>query len=205
MFSTPVCTRKQTNGSSVIDQGFSTGSYNRHHTQSGRVVDPPPSPCPTLSASAEPIFKTDCANWLHAAKIWRHQKASSVVKGLMSKLYPITLCVSAWKSTHAMFTCPWGTYVTVPTNLQQNHQRLSSFEVGSWWHTQHSERHHVRYAAASEQTTFECLFSENQRESRLECNQTVTLQVLATLEMTCCRCNCSGRCRNFSCCQGCLP
>ena len=41
--------------------------------------------------------------------------------------------------------------------------------------------------------------------------ETVALQVLATSEMTCCRCNRSGRCRNCSCvksgtpCQGCLP
>ena len=51
-FSMPVCARKQTNGPPVIGQGFSTG----------RVVDPPTSPYPTLSAIAEPIFKTDCTN-----------------------------------------------------------------------------------------------------------------------------------------------
>ena len=61
-FSTPICARKQTNGPPVIDQSFSTGSCNRHHALSGRAVYPPTSPCPTLSASAEPIFKTDCAN-----------------------------------------------------------------------------------------------------------------------------------------------
>ena len=84
-FSTPVCARKQTNGPPGIDQGFSTGSCNcRHalsaravppctaamhcqpercrHALSARAVHPPTSPCPTLSASAEPIFKTDCAN-----------------------------------------------------------------------------------------------------------------------------------------------
>ena len=57
-FSTPVCARRQTNGPLVIDQGFSTGSCNCHHVLSGRAVDPSTSPYPTLSASAEPIFKT---------------------------------------------------------------------------------------------------------------------------------------------------
>ena len=57
----PVCARKQTNGPPGIDQGFSTGSCNRRHALSARAVHPPTSPCPTLSASAEPIFKTDCA------------------------------------------------------------------------------------------------------------------------------------------------
>ena len=32
---------KQTNGTPSIDQGFSTGSCNRHHALSGRAVDPP--------------------------------------------------------------------------------------------------------------------------------------------------------------------
>ena len=38
-FSTPVCARKQTNGPPITDQGFSTGSCNRHHALSGRAVD----------------------------------------------------------------------------------------------------------------------------------------------------------------------
>ena len=62
-FSTPFCARKQTSGPPIIDQGFSTGSCNRHHALSGRAVDPPTSPCPTLSAGVEPIFKMDCTNW----------------------------------------------------------------------------------------------------------------------------------------------
>ena len=61
-FSTPVCARKETNGPPVNDPDFPTGSCNRHHALSRRAVDPPTSPCPTLSASTEPIFKTDCAN-----------------------------------------------------------------------------------------------------------------------------------------------
>ena len=61
-FSTPICARKQTNGPPVIDQGFSTGSYNRHYALYGRAVHPPTSPYLTLSASAEFIFKMDCTN-----------------------------------------------------------------------------------------------------------------------------------------------
>ena len=60
VFSTTVCARKQTNGPPGIDQGFSTSSCNRCHALSARAVHPPTSTCPTLSASAEPIFKMDC-------------------------------------------------------------------------------------------------------------------------------------------------
>ena len=61
-FSTPVRARKQANGPPGIDQGFSTGSCKRRRVLSARAVHPPTSPCPTLSASAEPIFKTVCTN-----------------------------------------------------------------------------------------------------------------------------------------------
>ena len=40
-----------------------------------------PLSMPTLSASAEPIFKTDCANWWHAVKIWRRQRCHQLFKG----------------------------------------------------------------------------------------------------------------------------
>ena len=56
-FSKPVCARKQTNCPPGIDEGFSTGSCNRRHELSARAVYPATSPCPTLSASEEPIFK----------------------------------------------------------------------------------------------------------------------------------------------------
>ena len=55
--SMPICARKQTNGPPSMDQCFPTGSCNGRHALSPRVVYPPTSP-----ASAEPIFKTDCAN-----------------------------------------------------------------------------------------------------------------------------------------------
>ena len=58
----PVCARKQTNGPPGADQGFSTASCNSLHALSPIGVHPPTSPYPTLFASAEPIFKTDCAN-----------------------------------------------------------------------------------------------------------------------------------------------
>ena len=58
-----VCARKQKNGPSSADQVFSIASCNSRHALSPRGVHPPTSPCPTLSASAEPIFKTDCTNW----------------------------------------------------------------------------------------------------------------------------------------------
>ena len=53
----PISARRQTNGPPSIDQGFSTGSCNSRYALSARVVHPPTSPCPTLSASAEPIVK----------------------------------------------------------------------------------------------------------------------------------------------------
>ena len=56
-----ICTRKQKNGPSSTYQALSIGSCNSCHAQSARTVDPLTSPCPILSASAEPIFKTDCA------------------------------------------------------------------------------------------------------------------------------------------------
>ena len=62
-FSTLVCTKKQKNGPSSADQFFPIASCNSRRTPSPKAVHPPTSPCPTLSASAEPIFKTDCANW----------------------------------------------------------------------------------------------------------------------------------------------
>ena len=58
----PICARKQTNGPPGTDQGFSTTSYNSRHALSPIGVHPPTSPYPILSASAEPIFKMDCAN-----------------------------------------------------------------------------------------------------------------------------------------------
>ena len=58
-FSTPICARKQTNGPPIIDQGSPTGSCNRHHTLSGRAVDP----YPTLSASAEPSAQNNSQTW----------------------------------------------------------------------------------------------------------------------------------------------
>ena len=45
-----------------LQQPPCTVSYNSRHARSARAVDPPSFPCPTLSASAEPIFKIDCAN-----------------------------------------------------------------------------------------------------------------------------------------------
>ena len=45
-FSTPVCAKKQTNGPPGTDQGFSTGSCNRRHAPSARVVHPPIFPVP---------------------------------------------------------------------------------------------------------------------------------------------------------------
>ena len=36
---------------------------NSHHALSPSAWHPPTSPCPTLSTSAEPIFKTNCTNW----------------------------------------------------------------------------------------------------------------------------------------------
>ena len=48
LFSILACTRKQNNGPSSADQAFSIASYNSHHALSAR-------------ASAEPIFKMDCA------------------------------------------------------------------------------------------------------------------------------------------------
>ena len=83
-FSAPVCARKQTNGPHGIEQGFSTGSCNCCHALSARVVYSPTSPCPTLSASTEPIFKTDCSN-SDEAKIWQRQKVSLVVNCLIVK------------------------------------------------------------------------------------------------------------------------
>ena len=62
-FSTPVCTRKQKDGPSSADQSHSIASCNSRHAQSAKAVHLPTSPCPTLSASAEPIFKTGCTNW----------------------------------------------------------------------------------------------------------------------------------------------
>ena len=63
----PVCARKQTNGPPVIGQGFSLQETATAimHCQAEQCTHPPPPvslPCPTLSANAEPIFKTDCAN-----------------------------------------------------------------------------------------------------------------------------------------------
>ena len=63
VFSTHVCARKQTNSLPDVDQGFSTGSYSCRHALSARGVHLPTSPCPTPSASTEPIFKMGCANW----------------------------------------------------------------------------------------------------------------------------------------------
>ena len=57
--SSPNRARKQTNSPFSADQGFSTASYNSCHALSPRGVYPPTSPCPTLSASTEPTFKTD--------------------------------------------------------------------------------------------------------------------------------------------------
>ena len=62
-FSSLVCTRKQKNGPSSAYQAFSIASCNSRHALSPRGVHPTTSPCPTLSANTEPIFKMDCANW----------------------------------------------------------------------------------------------------------------------------------------------
>ena len=59
-FSMPVRARKQKDGSPGADQGFSKASCNSHNAQSPRG-HPPLSH--RLSASTEPIFKMDYANW----------------------------------------------------------------------------------------------------------------------------------------------
>ena len=50
------------------------------HCQPEWCTHPPP---PVPSFLLGPIFKTDCTNWYYAAKIWRRQKASLVVKRLI--------------------------------------------------------------------------------------------------------------------------
>ena len=71
LFSTPICTRKQKSGPSSADLAFSIASCNSRHAWSAKAVAPPTSPCPTLSASAEPISEThrittlDTANEIH--------------------------------------------------------------------------------------------------------------------------------------------
>ena len=57
-FSVLVCTRRWRSGTPSADQAISIASCNSRHALSARAVHPPTSPCPTLSASAEPIFKT---------------------------------------------------------------------------------------------------------------------------------------------------
>ena len=59
-FPTPVCARRQTNGPPGIDQGIYTGSCKGRHALSAGAVHPPSSR--PLSASAELLFKTDCAH-----------------------------------------------------------------------------------------------------------------------------------------------
>ena len=55
----PVCANKASNGSVSADQGLSTTSEDRRHPW--HVVTMP-TPIPLFSASAKPIFKTDCTN-----------------------------------------------------------------------------------------------------------------------------------------------
>ena len=45
------------------------------------MLKPTHLPLSPLFASAKPIFKTDCTNWYHAAKVRRRQMASSMFKG----------------------------------------------------------------------------------------------------------------------------
>ena len=47
----------QTNGPPINDQGFSTGSCNRHHALSGRAVDPATSPVPPFLLAQNPSSK----------------------------------------------------------------------------------------------------------------------------------------------------
>ena len=90
VFSTPICARKKTNGTLVIDQGYSTGSYNHHHAE--QWTHPPPPIPPfllTQNISSKQIAPTDNMQ----PKSDGAQKASSVVKGL-SRLLTMPLIVS---------------------------------------------------------------------------------------------------------------
>ena len=66
------------------------GLFYRQLQRPPCTVHPPTSLCATLSVSTEPILKTDCGNWYHAAKVRQHP--NSVVGGWRDKgLTPATM------------------------------------------------------------------------------------------------------------------
>ena len=82
VFSEPICTNKARIGPPSANQGISTDSHNSQHVQVTLRVTPPTSPCPTLSADAEPARK--CAETIfsvHCA-VWRQQKLTLGIKGI---------------------------------------------------------------------------------------------------------------------------
>ena len=132
-FSTLVCTRKQKNGPSSADQALSIASCNsRHalpssadqalsiascnsrHALSARAVHPATSPCPTLSASAEPIFKTESSNFGYAG--FQEKFDTPPLKPTNTEPSFQKAQLTPYKTTYAFSRSPPGQGV-MPTNL----------------------------------------------------------------------------------------
>ena len=71
LFSKPIRAKEERNGPPSADQGLSTAKPRSSHAFCTLQVHPPTSPCPTLSAGAEPKSQGHCRKWHHKLNVVR--------------------------------------------------------------------------------------------------------------------------------------
>ena len=97
VFSKPICANKARIGPPSANQGISTDSHNSQHVQITLWVTPPTSPCPILSADAEPARKRAVTIFSAHCAVWRQQKLTLGIKWLKPHSFWVHVHESQWE------------------------------------------------------------------------------------------------------------